>query len=79
MPVATRKSWGKDYLEALVLEHSAPQQQPRPNIMDMKAPHGFSCFLLCCVLCSVMSNSSLPGSSVHGIFQARILAWVLQP
>ena len=34
-------------------------------------------------MCSVMSNSlwphglySLPGSSVHGIFQARILEWV---
>ena len=72
MPTATRKSWGKGYLEALVLEHSAPQ----PNTTDMKAPHWSSCFLLYCVLCSGTSNS---GSSVHGIFQARILAWVLQP
>ena len=32
--------------------------------------------------CSVMSNSldqSPPGSSVHGILQPRILAWVVMP
>ena len=37
-------------------------------------------FIKCvCVLCSVVSDSmdcSLPGSFVHGIFQARILEWV---
>ena len=36
---------------------------------------------MCALSCSVMSNSldmdcSLPDSSVHGIFQARILEWV---
>ena len=30
---------------------------------------------LCLTLCNPM-NCSLPGSSVHGIFQARILKWV---
>ena len=30
---------------------------------------------LCQTLCNPM-DCSLPGSSVHGIFQARILAWV---
>ena len=30
---------------------------------------------LCPTLCDPM-DSSLPGSSVHGIFQARVLAWV---
>ena len=30
---------------------------------------------LCPTLCDPM-NCSLPGSSVHGIFQARILEWV---
>ena len=41
------------------------------------------CVCLACVIsCSVMSSAlqpldcSLPGSSVHGIFQARILEWV---
>ena len=28
------------------------------------------------VICSVVSNSLQPGSSVHGILQARILEWV---
>ena len=30
---------------------------------------------LCLTICNPM-DSSLPGSSVHGIFQARILEWV---
>ena len=30
---------------------------------------------LCLILCDPM-NYSLPGSSVHGIFQARVLEWV---
>ena len=30
---------------------------------------------LCPTLCDTM-NCNLPGSSVHGIFQARILEWV---
>ena len=33
---------------------------------------------LCLTLCDPM-NCSLPGSSVHGIFQARILEWVASP
>ena len=39
---------------------------------------------MCVHVCSVMSDCdstdcSLPGSSVHGIFQARILEWVAIP
>ena len=30
---------------------------------------------LCPTLCNPM-DCSLPGSSIHGIFQARVLAWV---
>ena len=30
---------------------------------------------LCLTLCDPM-NCSLPGSTIHGIFQARILEWV---
>ena len=30
---------------------------------------------LCPTLCNPI-NGSLPGSSVHGIFQARVLVWV---
>ena len=31
---------------------------------------------VCALSCSVMSDCSLPGPSVHGIFQARMLEWV---
>ena len=31
---------------------------------------------LCPTLCDTMDQHSLPGSSVHGILQARILVWV---
>ena len=34
------------------------------------------CAQLCPILCGPM-NCSLPGSSVHGIFQSRILEWVV--
>ena len=34
---------------------------------------------LCLILCNPMDCSSLPGSSVHGIRQARILEWVAIP
>ena len=44
------------------------------------------CVCVCvCISCSVVSDScdpmdySLPGSSVHGILQARILEWVATP
>ena len=33
---------------------------------------------LCLTLCNPM-DCSLPGFSVHGIFQARILEWVAMP
>ena len=32
----------------------------------------------CLTLCNPM-NCSLPGSSVHGILQARILEWIAMP
>ena len=48
----------------------------------------FNLFLCCAVLCVVtqscptlchLMDCSLPGSSVHGILQARILEWVAMP
>ena len=40
-----------------------------------------ACMLSCfsCVWLSATLWTSLPGSSVHGIFQARILEWVAMP
>ena len=50
------------------------------HLVNMLLPYWPSCL---CLSCSVMSNSlwphglyNLPGSSVHGIFQAEILEWV---
>ena len=44
-----------------------------------KNKHFFSSVTQSCLtLCDPM-DSSLPGSSVHGIFQARILEWVAFP
>ena len=37
-----------------------------------------SCCCLVTMLCPTPMDCSLPGSSVHGISQARVLAWVLQ-
>ena len=37
--------------------------------------HAHACMLSCFQLCDPMNYSS-PGSSIHGIFQARILEWV---
>ena len=43
------------------------------------------CFCCCCLvtkLCPILCNPmdcSLPGSSVHGVSQARILEWVVMP
>ena len=36
------------------------------------------CICVCLTLCGPM-DCSLPGSSVHGILQARVLEWVAKP
>ena len=45
------------------------------NSMSQKFPYMFVCAHSCPALCGLM-DCSPPGSSVRGIFQARILAWV---
>jgi len=48
----------------------------------LKPPSHLLCYLLCCCLVSESDSFSTPwtvdppGSSVHGILQARILEWV---
>ena len=46
----------------------------------MRELNALCCFVtqLCATLCDPM-DCSLPGSSVHGILQARILEWVTIP
>ena len=54
------------------------------NVLELS---GYSCITLCCCAKSLQSCSTLcdpmdcspPGSSVHGILQARILEWVAMP
>ena len=43
-----------------------------------KRPGGSVCAQLCPTLSDPM-DCSLPGSSIHGIFQARVLEWVPLP
>ena len=56
----------------------------KPNVCSLLShlqPYVRACELslqLCLTLCNTM-NCSPPGSSVHGILQARILAWVAMP
>ena len=65
---------------------TAPYQAPRPWNFPGKNT-GVGChFILQCMKvksesevaqsCPTLSNCSLPGSSIHGIFQARVLEWV---
>ena len=52
-----------------------------PNPHPLPFPPRMACCSfaqLCSTLCSPM-DYSLPGSSVHGIFQAKILEWVAMP
>ena len=64
---------------------------PLAHFLLSSFPWSRVCFCLfkvskVCVSCSVVSDSlqphglySLPGSFVHGILQARILAWIVMP
>ena len=72
LPVRTREGFSA---------HSAPPT----GLGSLAARGGVPSKLVCTHACSVMSDSlnpmdcSPPGSSVHGIFQARILEWVAIP
>jgi len=76
-------SW---YPQGMVPE--LPQRYQNPWMLKYKMVYYFhltyaclpvyfksSCVQLCMTLCDSM-DCSMPGSSVHGIFQARILGWV---
>ena len=77
-------SWDKDHLAysnhfILGLNVSTSIPVPRLTIAPCRYPSVIMPVCLvtqsCLTLCKPM-NCSLPGSSVHGIFQARILEWV---
>ena len=51
-----------------------PAQQKRKHSVNRKRKKESEVALLCPTLCNPM-DCSLPGSSIHGILQARILEW----
>ena len=55
-----------------VIEKIAPLS---PGKISICCVHAYIVAQLCLTLCNPM-DCSLPGSSVHGIFQARVLKWV---
>ena len=50
----------------------------RQDIRDVRFQLRVACAQSCLTLCN-LTDCSPPGSSVHGIFQARILEWVAIP
>ena len=54
---------------------SHPQNYIKDGSNDISSPSVCAQSQSCLTLCDPM-DCSLPGSSVHGIFQARILEWV---
>ena len=59
------------------LPFPSPGDLPDPGIKSRSPARGLNRFS-CVQLCNAM-DFSLPGSSVHGILQARILEWVAIP
>ena len=53
------------------INHSKSLYDPSPRVMENESEVAQSCPTLCSPM-----DCSLPGSSVHGIFQARVMEWV---
>ena len=53
------------------LNHWITREAPQRDLFKSESEVAQSCLTLCDPM-----DCSLPGSSVHGIFQARILEWV---
>ena len=68
---------GREYYEKRITVLSKPESQPhRPGRFSTTLPWKKSEVVQSCpTLCDPM-DYSLPGSSVYGIFQARVLEWV---
>ena len=62
---------GQDQTVAQALGEGDPESCPKVKVKVFVAQ---SCLTLC-----DPTDCSLPGSSVHGILQARILEWVVIP
>ena len=71
------QQWPQDWKRSILI--LTPKKDPK-NVLNMGQLHSFPMLVSevtqsCPTLCNPM-DCSLPGSSVHGIFQARILEWV---
>ena len=68
------------YTKGKLLNHSVPQFLAQNGVFVGIVMHAcmLSCFSRILTLCYPM-DCSLPGSSIHGILQARILQWVAKP
>ena len=75
IPFSRQSSWPRDrtwvFCIAGVFLLSEPPGKP---IQDSESERESEIAQSCPILCDPM-NCSLPGSSVHGIFQARVLEW----
>ena len=82
LPWGTSAPWEKSLLSMIFISayHHTRQAHGRFSVKILS--EWSVCVCVCvCALCSVLSlfypmDCSLPGSSVHGILQARILNWV---
>ena len=72
--IERQKSHGITYVKSLKIESwkEAKNRKVVTRVCMWVSAH------LCPTLCDII-DSSLPGSSVHGIFEARILEWVAIP
>ena len=59
----------------MILTQCSSKAFPDLHIMSLVKKSESEVAQSCLTLCDPM-NYSLPGSSIHGIFQARILEWV---
>ena len=71
------QQWPQDWKRSILI--LTPKKDPK-NVLNMGQLHSFPMLVSevtqsCPTLCNPMV-CSLPGSSVHGIFQARMLEWV---
>ena len=69
------KSRGRKLTSSMTIKYS--EHGGGDNFADQEIHYQFP-QMLCPILCDTM-DCSLPGSSVHGILQARILLWVAIP
>ena len=82
-------SWSMRAQQTLSMERAAHFSESPVLICVLHLPDAFASYLINTCVCAMLLQScltlcdptdcSLPGSSVHGILQARILEWAAMP